>query len=139
MLTNRNKRITTTNNLKITDNNVTSNEKSKKPQQMNKIIAIVFAILVILVILYESNTIFNESKPINTPNQSVSIRVPIPKQHPSLIIVASVNGGTSTFNQILMHQFKHFFHGFRTTQDMYYWLACIPKDFLTNIGISPLA
>ena len=60
-----------------------------------------------------------------------------PQRQPTIIVVASINGGTSTLNSIFLFHYKHFFHGFKHLFDLHYWIACIPKQYYQSIGIHP--
>eukprot|EP01084_Bolivina_argentea_P135010 237982_1 len=75
-----------------------------------------------------TNTVINHTKIIN-----FIPKINKPLSQPSLVIVASINAGTSTINRILMYNFKHYFHKFRDLEDMYYFIGCTPMKYVKYI------
>ena len=63
-----------------------------------------------------NSTTFNTS----TANSTV--------RYPSLIIIGSVNGGSSLLNDLFAFHLKSFFN-VNKRQDSYYWTKCMPCDF----------
>ena len=105
---------------------------------MMVILLLLFILMIIILCIYveidDTNSIwFDFIPPIQLTNDSLINDKTRIKQQPSIIIIASINAGTSTLNRILWKDYKHFFHGFRDLQDMYYWIACTPNDYLKFI------
>eukprot|EP01084_Bolivina_argentea_P300457 518088_1 len=67
---------------------------------------------------------YTQSKPIHTTDTTLQ---------PKLIVVASINSGTSTLTQIFMYHLKGFFHSFKESQDSKYWNQCLPKQYIKAI------
>eukprot|EP01084_Bolivina_argentea_P257024 432931_1 len=118
-----------------------TDDQSKTPKNTKQIMISLFVLILFIFCAWITMIKYNTNP--NNASNNMTVKAPINTQpltppqtqhHPSIIVVASINGGTSTLNQIFMYYFKHFFHGFRETHDLYYWVSCIPSNWIHNVG-----